>query len=233
MKQRNSMGVRFLLYLFGLLIMSLGIALSVKSNLGVSPVSSIPYTMTCVWGIEMGRATIIFHIGLVILQAILLRKAFRMKNLLQLPIGVLFGMLTTFSNTLMSYFPDPTNMVSRILMILMSTVLVAFGIFWYVPVDIVPLAGEGVMLAVSQTFPVKFSSAKLGFDITMVVISLIVCLSLIHSLGSVGIGTVISAFLVGIVLKLFVRAFGEKRDRFLYEEVSGEEGARECVPANS
>lgn len=38
--------------------MTIGIALSVKSNLGVSPVSSIPYTMTCVWGIEMGKATI-------------------------------------------------------------------------------------------------------------------------------------------------------------------------------
>ena len=41
--------------------MTIGIAISVKSNLGVSPVSSIPYTMTCVWGIEMGKATILFH----------------------------------------------------------------------------------------------------------------------------------------------------------------------------
>ena len=46
------------MYLIGLFIMTAGIAVSVKSNLGVSPVSSIPYTMTCVWGIEMGKATI-------------------------------------------------------------------------------------------------------------------------------------------------------------------------------
>lgn len=43
-------------------------------KLGVSPVSSIPYTMTCVWGIEMGKATILFHVGLVLLQIILLRR---------------------------------------------------------------------------------------------------------------------------------------------------------------
>ena len=48
------------MYFIGLFIMTIGIALSVKSNLGVSPVSSIPYTMTCVWGIEMGKATILF-----------------------------------------------------------------------------------------------------------------------------------------------------------------------------
>ena len=67
--KETSIFVRFLVYVTGFLIMTLGIAISVKSDLGVSPVSSIPYTMTCVWGIEMGKATILFHVGLVLLQA--------------------------------------------------------------------------------------------------------------------------------------------------------------------
>lgn len=62
--KETSIFVRFLVYVTGFLIMTLGIAMSVKSDLGVSPVSSIPYTMTCVWGIEMGKATILFHVGL-------------------------------------------------------------------------------------------------------------------------------------------------------------------------
>lgn len=72
--KETSIFVRFLVYVTGFLIMTLGIAMSVKSDLGVSPVSSIPYTMTCVWGIEMGKATILFHVGLVLLQIILLRR---------------------------------------------------------------------------------------------------------------------------------------------------------------
>ncbi len=79
--------VRIPIYLIGLFIMTIGIALSVKSDLGVSPVSSIPYTMTCVWGIEMGKATILFHIGLVVLQLLILRADFRLINLLQVPTG--------------------------------------------------------------------------------------------------------------------------------------------------
>lgn len=51
----SKLGIRLLYYFGGFFVMTIGIALSVKSNLGVSPVSSIPYTMTCVWGIEMGR----------------------------------------------------------------------------------------------------------------------------------------------------------------------------------
>ena len=99
MKQ-NHLKIRTALYFVGLFVMTIGIALSVKSNLGVSPVSSIPYTMTCVWGIEMGKATILFHIVLVLLQILLLRRKFKPAQLLQVLVGVVFGYFTTFCNYL-------------------------------------------------------------------------------------------------------------------------------------
>lgn len=76
----SKLGIRLLYYFGGFFVMTIGIALSVKSNLGVSPVSSIPYTMTCVWGIEMGVATVIFHVILVILQMLLMRRRFEFKT---------------------------------------------------------------------------------------------------------------------------------------------------------
>ena len=90
----SKLGIRLLYYFGGFFVMTIGIALSVKSNLGVSPVSSIPYTMTCVWGIEMGVATVIFHVILVILQMLLMRRRFECKNLLQIPVGMVFGAFT-------------------------------------------------------------------------------------------------------------------------------------------
>lgn len=212
-RRSSNIVVRCIIYFFGLLIMTLGVAVSVKSDLGVSPVSSIPYTITCVWGIEMGKATIVFHAALVLVQVILLRRKFQLKNLLQIPVGVLFGYMTTFSNHLMTFLPDPGNIYIRLGMVVISTVLVAIGLFFYVPADIIPLAGEGVMLAISKVADKAFSTVKIAFDITMVLISLITCLILIHSLGSVGIGTVIAAVMVGMVLKLITKLFGEARDR--------------------
>ncbi len=70
--ESENYAVRFVVYLIGLFIMTLGVSMSVKSNLGVSPVSSIPYTITCIIGLEMGKATILFHIVLVILQIAIL-----------------------------------------------------------------------------------------------------------------------------------------------------------------
>ena len=135
----------------------------------------------------------------------------------------MFGYFTTFSNYLMSFLPDPHNIFIQLGMVLISTLLVAVGLFFYVPADIIPLAGEGVMLAVADVTKKQFSTIKLLFDISMVVISLITCLILLHSLGSVGIGTVIAAVLVGVELKLITRLLGEARDRRLHfgETVSG------------
>lgn len=191
--------------------MTLGIAISVKSDLGVSPVSSIPYTITCVFGIEMGKATILFHIGLVILQILVLRKAFQAKNLLQVVVGVIFGYFTTFCNYLMTFLPDPHNLLVRLGMMLISVFLIALGIFLYVPTDIMPLAGEGAMLAISQVSGVAFSTIKIIFDCSMVV----TCLVMLHALGSVGVGTIAAAVLVGVALKGITKVLGKRRDAWL------------------
>lgn len=207
--------VRIPMYFIGLFVMTIGIALSVKSNLGVSPVSSIPYTMTCVWGIEMGKATILFHIVLVLIQILLLRKKFKPVQLLQVVIGVVFGYFTTFCNYMVSFLPTPENLGIRIIMVLASTVFVAFGIFLYLPADLIPLAGEGCMQAVSSVTHIEFSKVKIGFDCTMVLVSAITCLTVLHNLGSVGAGTIIAAILVGTLVGIINRAFGKQRDKLL------------------
>ncbi len=217
MKQssRLNLAIRIAFYLVGFLVMTFGIALSVKSDLGVSPVTSIPYTITCIAGLDLGLSTIVFHVALVILQIALLRRAFQVKNLLQVPVGVLFGAFTTFSVSVLAFIPTPTDVWAQIVMMLVSTVFVAFGIFLYVPADFIPLAGEGAMLAISQLTKKKFSTVKLAFDISMMVVSLIACLLVLHSLGSVGVGTVIAAVLVGSELKVLTKLFGAARARIL------------------
>ncbi len=206
---------RLICYFCGLFIMTAGIAISVKSNLGVSPVSSIPYTMTKCWGIEMGKATILFHCILVLLQILILRRKFKWKSLLQIPVGIVFGYFTTFCNYLMTFVGTPQNLVIRIGMILLSVVLVAIGIFLYLPANIMPLAGEGVMQAVSDVTKIAFPKVKVAFDVTMVMISLVTCLLLLHNLGSVGLGTVMAAVLVGTVLGWITKCWATIQKRKL------------------
>lgn len=215
MRKPSNYIVRVIMYLAGLAIMTLGVAISIKSALGVSPVSSIPYSINLIWGLEMGMATIVFHVVLVLIQIVLLRRSFALKNLLQVPVGVLFGGLTTWALGVAASFPNPDGIVQQVLFCLLSTVIVAFGIFLYVPADLIPLAGEGTMLAISKLTGIKFSTVKIAFDISMVVVSLVSCLVFLHSIGSVGAGTIVAAVLVGVWLKFITRALGSFRDRLL------------------
>ena len=71
------------------------------------------------------------------------------------------------------------------------------------------------MQAVSSVTRIEFSKVKIGFDCTMVVVSAVTCLGALHSLGSVGIGTIIAAILVGTLVGVVNRAFGKQRDKLL------------------
>lgn len=71
------------------------------------------------------------------------------------------------------------------------------------------------MKAVSDVTGIAFPKVKVGFDITMVVISLISCLIFIKGLGSVGIGTIVAAFLVGSILNVIENVLGNYRDKWL------------------
>lgn len=131
-------------------------------------------------------------------------------------VGVIFGYFTTFSNYLFSFLPTPEVLIVRFLMMFGSAVLIAVGIFFYLPADIIPLAGEGAMQAISDTTEVVFNKVKIGFDVSMVVVSLAACLLVLRELGSVGVGTIITSVLVGAVLGVVNQWFGEKRDRLLF-----------------
>lgn len=210
--QKKALCRRLLFYFAGLFIMTFGVVLSVKSDMGVTPISSIPYTMTVVAGIDLGLATIIFSIAVVVLQILILRRDYRPINLLQIPVGIVFGAFLTLCGDLMAPIPNPENYLVQFLLMLASTVFVAFGVFLYVPANFVPLAPEGFILAVSTVSKKEFSVIKIMSDVSMVIISLVVCLMMVHSLGSVGIGTVVAALLVGTEVKWMTKHLKEIRN---------------------
>ena len=215
MKLDKKMALKLLCYFGGLIVMTFGVIISVKSDLGVTPISSIPYTMTVVSGMDLGIATMLFSVLMVLLQVIVLKKEYKIINLLQLPIGIVFGAFLTLCGKLMADFPVPESFFLKFIIMLISTVFVALGVFLYVSPGFVPLAPEGFIIAVSRVTKKNFSTVKVIFDVTMVVISIVTCLLLIYSLGSVGVGTIVAAILVGYEVKMLTRLFGKKRDQIL------------------
>lgn len=188
-------------YIFGLFLITLGVAFSIKSDLGSAPVSSIPYAMSLIWAIEIGVATFIFHAFLVLIELILLRRNFKPKHFLQVFVGVIFGAFTSFSVSLMNFIPPAGNLLVALLMSVFSIFFIALGLFFYVPTNIIPLSVEGVTQAIAIVSKKPFSRIKVYLDITIVVSALILSYVFLGSLGSVGIGTVLGALFIGTIVK--------------------------------
>lgn len=92
---RRSLGehvLRCSVLIAALFIMSLGIALSTKADLGVSPISCTPYVLSLAFPLTMGTVTILMHLSFVAVQAALLKRQFRPAHLLQIPIVFIFGL---------------------------------------------------------------------------------------------------------------------------------------------
>lgn len=115
---------------------------------------------------------------------------------------ILFGYFTDLSLYFVSFVPFDGSVLMCIIFLALSIFLIALGIFIYMPADIAPLPGEGCVEAIAIVTGWRFSTIKIGFDATMVIISLIMCgLWYTNVFGSVYIGTIISAFMVGFTLR--------------------------------
>ena len=193
---------RICLFVVGLFVMSLGVAFSIISTLGTTPISSISYSLALITNIDIGITTFIFNAALILVQFIILRSRFKKKRLLQLINCVLFGYFTDLALYIVSFIPFDGSVIMMIVFLFISIFLTAFGIFVYMPANIAPLPGEGCVESVAIVTNWRFSTIKIGFDATMVIISLIMCgLWYTNILGAVNIGTIISAFLVGFTLR--------------------------------
>ncbi|MBR0059581.1 MAG: hypothetical protein IJP99_09660 [Methanobrevibacter sp.] len=189
-------------YIFGLFLITLGVAFSIKSGLGSTPVASIPYAFNLILNVDLGITTFVFQVFLVMLQLILLRRNFKTKHFFQLFVSVIFGSFTTFSMSLLTFIPSADNMIIALLMCVVSIILIAFGLFFYVPTNIVPISVDGITQTLAIVSNKPFSRMKVYFDVTIVLSSLILSYLFLGNFGSVGIGTVLGALCIGNVVKL-------------------------------
>ena len=91
MKTEN-LAIRLLILLLGVFILAFGVALSIRSDLGTTPISSVPYVYNIKFTtISVGTFTILLNIIFVVIQVFLLKKNFKLFHLLQIPVLILFG----------------------------------------------------------------------------------------------------------------------------------------------
>ncbi len=232
--------IRILLYVIGIFFVAWGVGFAISSNLGVSPATSSSYLTSLALKIDINYTIIAIYSLCILLQLILLRSRFKWYNIFQLVFAILFGYMTDFTKKVLDGFCFPTYF-GQLGMLVISMLLISFGITLYVKSSLVPMPMEGLALAIAKVQKrFKFHHTKIFVDCTSVLIAVIVSLAAFGKLVGVREGTVIIAVCVGQLIKymqipfegFFAWLLSSKREEALSEPAEATEPDAESVQTN-
>lgn len=145
--------LRILVYVVGMFILALGLTLNTKANLGVSPIISVPYSISQITGLNFGDLTFVVYAMFVVVQIII---HIRLKNhkriasdILQLPLSLIF---TRLLNIFTVYIPTSQNLEIRFVILTFAIICTGIGAAMSLSMQIVPNPGDGIVQALAERF---------------------------------------------------------------------------------
>lgn len=203
-KKRKAIGKRYLLFLIGLFVASLGVALSTKAGLGTSPVASVPYSCSLVSGVlSFGGWLNLWSVLQITVQILVMKgKCNYVEIAIQTVLAFAFGYLTDFSCFLIRGLEADTYPVQFTYM-LAGCIILAFGIWLQFKGGVAMLPGEAMNRAIGIATGKRYENVKILFDVLYIVVAAVICLVFLGRLEGVREGSIIAALVIGSIIKLF------------------------------
>ncbi len=179
--------VRLTFYLCGIMIVTFGVSLTIRSNLGAGGWDSTAVGLSELSGLTVGNWVYIIGAVIITLNAILTRgkpnvKAFLTIFLMGTMVDVWLLKILTFST--------PEHLGIRFMILLPGIFLIAFGITTYTRGRIANHPIDDLMIILTKITRLSLRSSRLSCEIFSIILAL--CVG-----GPVSIGTFIIAFFIG------------------------------------
>ena len=192
---KRELTTRYLFFIAGLFVNAFGISLIIKANLGSSPISSLPYTLSLKFPVTLGQFTLLLNAVLIAGQIWLLKRNFRKEQFLQIPVAILFSFFIDCSMALLEGF-TPAGYASQILSLIAGCAILGLGVSMEVIANVVMLSGEAFVKAITLRTGKEFGITKIGFDTTLALLACAASLLLAGTIEGVREGTIIAALIV-------------------------------------
>lgn len=133
-----------------------------------------------------------------------IKKRITLTYALEIPLSFAFGLLTDFYDF---FIPDfSLALVPGALCFFLTMFVTALGVFLCVKSRLILTPVEGIVQTMSDVFKFPFSMVKNVYDVSLVAISALLCIAYGAPFYGIGAGTVLSAFAIGRIIKIYERA---------------------------
>ncbi|AUJ33182.1 hypothetical protein BSQ50_04365 [Liquorilactobacillus nagelii] len=197
---------RYFLLLVGLFFNALGVSLVTKAALGTSPLAAIPYSLSLVVSqLSLGEWTIIFSLFLIVGQILFEIDQLKWSEIMvEILLSFIFGDLIDWTMSWLRHV-IMQNYWQSLLLLLFGCLVISLGAYFEVIADVAMLPGDAFVRAISRYFNIEYGKIRVMSDISMSVIGAIICLTFLSNLSGVREGTLISALVVGNLVKLLLK----------------------------
>ena len=199
---------RWTIYLAADQLLALDIILNTRTGLGVAAFSSVFYAMAKIAGFTLGTCSMMLCVVLIAIQIFLLKKV-TLQIVCEIPFSLLlFILLAGFCDAIV---PQLTlTMPEAYLLLAVALLCSTLGVYFSVNCKIVVTPPDAIVRTISDVFAL----ATNGFDLSMILISVALCLALGRPFYGVGPGTLVSVLAMGRIIALWAHLFQPKMDVF-------------------
>lgn len=197
--------LRVLVFLTGVFLIAVAVAISVRADLGTAPIASLAAVLSFATPLTVGTYVMLLNFVFLGLQVLVLRRKFKLFQLIQLPMTIIFGLFIDLCMYL-TWWLDPSSYLEQWVWIIVSVVIMALGVYVEMQPRLTYLPANGIVFTlytVLQNIP--YGTIKIIFDSILVGISVITSLTLLGGLYGVREGTIFAALAVGAVIRVISR----------------------------
>ena len=199
------------IYLLGVVLLILGITFNVKAGLGVSPITSISFSPSEIWGISLGITTFGVYCILTVVQIIVVGRL-RPTEWLQLPASVGFSALLDYFLKIIPYDCASESFLLNCSIMIVSIVLTGAGVALMANMQLLLTPADGVVYTLAWRVGREMGLVKNIVDVACVMLTCLFGLVFAGEIVGIGIGTLVAMIGTGRVIAL-VNKFGRERMR--------------------
>lgn len=208
---------RYFLFICGLFFVAFGISCGVKSMIGTSPISSIPYIFSMQYSTSLGM--FVFSVNMLFLlgQILILQRQFQYIQFLQIPMTVIFSLFIDLTMFLLDSVPLGSY-ISELCITLLGSCSLALGVALEVIAHVIVLPAEGIVTAIVTRWKFNFGHTKTMFDMSLVLIAILFSLLYFDEILGIREGTLISALITGSIANFYIKhlSYIDKRGELIF-----------------
>ena len=206
---------RFLFFLLGILILTLGIALTIQSKLGTSPFDALLVGLYRTFGLSIGSWEIVVGLSMVLLNAL---AQWRRPEYWALLTSLITGICIDFWLIVGGGWVHPDTIIPQSICLILGLIFSSLGIAIYLQAEFAPNPIDRSMLVVQDLTGLNVAISRMLINVVLVILAFAFN-------GPIGVGTIITALFSGVIIKWFM-PYGARLVKGTPEE------PKECVSSS-